>query len=142
MLPLFAGDIMKITFIYHSSFAVELENCVLVFDYYGEGQLSTIPENKKIYFLNSHAHPDHFKREILELKSEYPTAEYILSRDIRFREEERNPWIHSVRANMEYEIGQLKVRTFKSKDVGVAFVVETEGKRIYQAGDLNWWHWT
>ena len=53
MLPLFAGDIMKITFIYHSSFAVELENCVLVFDYYGEGQLPTIPENKKIYFLNS-----------------------------------------------------------------------------------------
>ena len=102
MLPLFAGDIMKITFIYHSSFAVELENCVLVFDYYGEGQLPTIPENKKIYFLNSHAHPDHFKREILELKSEYPTAEYILSRDIRFREEERKPWIHSVRANMEY----------------------------------------
>ena len=108
MLPLFAGDIMKITFIYHSSFAVELENCVLVFDYYGEGQLPTIPENKKIYFLNSHAHPDHFKREILELKSEYPTAEYILSRDIRFREEERKP----------------------------------EGKRIYHAGDLNWWHWT
>ena len=141
MLPLFAGDIMKITFIYHSSFAVELENCVLVFDYYGEGQLPTIPENKKIYFLNSHAHPDHFKREILELKSEYPTAEYILSRDIRFREEERKTWIHSVRANMEYEIGQLKVRTLKSTDVGVAFVVETEGKRIYHAGDLNWWHW-
>lgn len=87
-------------------------------------------------------HPDHFKREILELKSEYPTAEYILSRDIRFREEERKPWIHSVRANMEYEIGQLKVRTLKSTDVGVAFVVETEGKRIYHAGDLNWWHWT
>lgn len=94
-------------------------NCVLVFDYYGEGQLPTIPENKKIYFLNSHAHPDHFKREILELKSEYPTAEYILSRDIRFREEERKTWIHSVRANMEYEIGQLKVRTLKSTDVGV-----------------------
>ena len=43
---------------------------------------------------------------------------------------------------MEYEIGQLKVRTLKSTDVGVAFVVETEGKRIYHAGDLNWWHWT
>ena len=39
MLPLFAGDIMKLTFIYHSSFAVELENCVLVFDYYGEGDV-------------------------------------------------------------------------------------------------------
>ena len=31
---------MKITFIYHSSFAVELENCVLVFDYYGGGTAS------------------------------------------------------------------------------------------------------
>ena len=32
-------------------------------------------------------------------------------------------------------------RTLISTDMGVAFYVETEGKRIYHAGDLNVWFW-
>ncbi len=35
----------------------------------------------------------------------------------------------------------LVVKTLKSTDEGVAFVVEVEGKTIYFAGDLNHWHW-
>ncbi len=35
----------------------------------------------------------------------------------------------------------MKVRAFKSTDEGVAFLIETEGKRIYHAGDLNNWVW-
>ena len=76
---------MKVTYIFHSSFAVELEENVLIFDYYGEGDLPRIPDGKKVWFLNSHAHQDHFQRKILELKAVFPDAEYILSRDIRFR---------------------------------------------------------
>ena len=26
-------------------------------------------------------------------------------------------------------------------DAGVAFLVEVEGKTIFHAGDLHWWHW-
>ncbi len=132
---------MKITFIFHSSFAVELEKSILIFDYYGEGRLPDIPECKKVYFLNSHSHQDHFKREILKLKDKYPNAEYLLSRDIRFRPSERPDWVHSVKAGEQYHFGNLHVRTLRSTDMGVAFVAETEGKRIYHAGDLNWWHW-
>ena len=25
--------------------------------------------------------------------------------------------------------------------MGVAFVIEADGKTIYHSGDLNWWHW-
>ena len=132
---------MKVTYIFHSSFAVELEENVLIFDYYGEGDLPRIPDGKKVWFLNSHAHQDHFQRKILELKAVFPDAEYILSRDIRFRPEERKDWIHSVRAREEYEFGALKVRTLRSTDMGVAYVVRADGKKIYHAGDLNWWHW-
>ena len=42
---------MKVTYIYHSSFAVESEKCVLIFDYYGEGRLPEIPEGKAVYCL-------------------------------------------------------------------------------------------
>lgn len=132
---------MKITFIFHSSFAVELEKSVLIFDYYGEGRLPEFPAEKKVYFLNSHGHHDHFKREILALKEKYPNAEYILSKDIRFRREEQKDWLYSVKAGEEYVFGELHVRTLKSTDLGVAFVAAVEGKRIYHAGDLNWWHW-
>jgi L-ascorbate metabolism protein UlaG (beta-lactamase superfamily) len=132
---------MKITFIFHSSFVAELKQSILIFDYYGEGVLPDFPEGKQIFFLNSHGHHDHFNREILKLRDRYPNAEYILSRDIRFHKDEQRPWIHSVRADMEYDFGALHIRTLRSTDLGVAFVVETEGRRIYHAGDLNWWHW-
>lgn len=132
---------MKVTYIFHSSFAVELERSVLIFDYYGEGTLPEFAKEKQVYFLNSHVHPDHFRREILELKETYQNAEYILSDDIRFRKEEKPGWVHSVKKRSDCEIGDLKIRTLRSTDEGVAFIVETEGKRIYHAGDLNWWHW-
>ena len=132
---------MKVTFIFHSSFAVELKESVLVFDYYGEGQLPKFPQNKRIYFLASHGHGDHYNKKILAYRNEYPQAEYILSRDIRLKPEEGKPWIHSVKGNEEYSFGPLTVKTLKSTDLGVAYMAETEHIRIYHAGDLNWWHW-
>ena len=51
---------MKVTYIYHSSFAVELEKSMLIFDYYGKGDLPERPAGKQVYFLNSHSHPDLF----------------------------------------------------------------------------------
>lgn len=35
----------------------------------------------------------------------------------------------------------MRICTLKSNDEGVAFMVETEGKKIYHAGDLNNWWW-
>lgn len=33
------------------------------------------------------------------------------------------------------------MRAFGSTDVGVSFLVEVGGKKIFHAGDLNNWHW-
>lgn len=132
---------MRVIFLFHSSFLVELERSVLIFDYYGEGRLPEISGDKDIYFLNSHGHEDHFNRNIWELQRKYPKAFYVMSRDIRVRKEERENWMYFVKPREEYQIKKLKVCTLRSTDMGVAFVVETEGKCIYHAGDLNWWHW-
>ena len=59
---------MKVTYIYHSSFAVELEKSMLIFDYYGKGDLPERPAGKQVYFLNSHSHPDHFSKTIFNLR--------------------------------------------------------------------------
>ena len=33
------------------------------------------------------------------------------------------------------------METLRTTDEGVAFLVTCKDKRIYHAGDLNWWHW-
>ena len=33
------------------------------------------------------------------------------------------------------------METLPSTDEGVAFLVSLEGKTLFHAGDLNWWHW-
>ena len=33
------------------------------------------------------------------------------------------------------------MRTLRSNDEGVAFLVHYHGQTLYHAGDLNWWHW-
>ena len=48
---------MKITYLYHSGFAVELDSHVLVFDYY-RGKLPEWENDKTILFFASHKHPD------------------------------------------------------------------------------------
>ena len=35
----------------------------------------------------------------------------------------------------------MTVETLPSTDEGVAWFVTAEGKFIFHAGDLNWWHW-
>lgn len=72
---------MKITYIHHSSFAVELPHAVFLFDYF-EGTLPDFPREKPLYVFASHKHQDHFDLKIFSLAEQYPKIRYILSRDI------------------------------------------------------------
>ena len=57
---------MKITYIHHSSFCVELENSILLFDYF-KGELPEFNKDKKLYVFASHFHQDHFDKCIFEI---------------------------------------------------------------------------
>ena len=54
---------MKITYIYHSCFVAEIEDCIFVFDYY-KGHLPEFDPNKKLIFMVSHQHGDQFNPSI------------------------------------------------------------------------------
>lgn len=126
---------MKVTFIEHSGFSVELEEVVLLFDYY-RGELPAFPKEKHIYVFVSHGHADHYNQKIWKMKKIYPKITFILSDDILKREDAVMIGVHE-----SVDLGQIHIETLKSNDEGVAFFVEAEGKTIYHAGDLNWWHW-
>ena len=54
---------MKVTFILHSGYFVELESCCLLFDYWK----GDIPQSDKpLYVFASHHHEDHFSPEVFK----------------------------------------------------------------------------
>lgn len=140
---------MKITYIHHSCFSVELEHHILLFDYY-KGEIPVFPKEKKLYIFASHFHQDHFNLKIFEMEKRHPDIFYILSKEIRLSDAylSRNGINPDVKERI-LKIGKnvttkqecLDIETLESTDAGVAFVLSAEGKQIYHAGDLNWWHW-
>ena len=133
---------MKLTYIHHSCFLLETETASLLFDY-TEGELPPLDPKKSLYVFSTHRHGDHFSEKIFSLSEGLGQTYYLLSFDIP---KERIPKaqeksVHYLESNSSYEIGGLKILTFKSTDEGIALVIEIGGKTIYYAGDLNHWHW-
>lgn len=134
---------MKVTYIQHSGFAVELRSQVLIFDYY-QGTLPHYGKDKKIYVFASHSHHDHFQSVIFEWEEEYPDIRYILSDDIRAERSDNRIFLGP---DADCNVDGIRIKTLRSTDEGVAFFVSVREKgssqtiNIYHAGDLNWWHW-
>lgn len=141
---------MKITYIYHSCFSVELKEAVLIFDYF-QGDIPKFPKDKPIYMFASHKHGDHYDKKIFNLVDQYENIHFILSNDIKMNEKymmrlniPQKAWdkIEYVAKNKSYVLNeQLTIDTLRSTDEGVAFMVTAYGHSIYHAGDLNWWTW-
>ena len=128
---------IKVTYLDHSGFLVELEDAYFLFDYY-KGRLPQIDLEKKMVVLVSHAHHDHYRKDIFNLRKHFREIRYVLSSDIEIKAEKD---IVQMQPNEKKEVMGAEIRTLRSTDEGVAFVVHYAGKTIYHAGDLNWWHW-
>lgn len=159
---------MKVTYIAHSGFAVDLPSATLLFDYY-QGELPAFTTDKPLYIFSSHCHGDHFVPQIFDLAKQYPQVHFILSHDIwltrkkhvragvsenhfagatymRAHETRHIPFTTtdptpSASPVSGESVPHLTVTTLRSTDMGVAFLVECDGLRIYHAGDLHWWLW-
>ncbi|MDV3426008.1 MAG: MBL fold metallo-hydrolase [Bacillota bacterium] len=142
---------MKITYIEHSCFSVELDNVILLFDYY-TGKLPEFNPEKTIYVFSSHKHQDHFSFSIFTLLKKFPQVHYILSKDIKRKfgkkfflsqgvDEKVYNEIKFMGCSSTIETPEMIIETLTSTDDGAAFIVTAEGKSIYHAGDLNLWIW-
>lgn len=136
---------MKVTFIYHSAFLVELEHCSLLFDWYG-GELPEIDRTKPLYVFASHHHGDHYSPEIFS-RLGMDHVWYILATCIRLSAKRKvdlgilDDHVFRLPAHAQLDLGGLHIETYRSTDAGVAFCVKAEGKTLFHAGDLQWWHW-
>ncbi len=135
---------MKLHYIYHSCFVVEADAYLIVYDYWrdnGEGLLHRLIEergDKRLYFVVSHFHEDHYNPEILG----YGDARLLLSYDTvkRRRVPKLLPFI-SLRPGDEYEDEYLKLQALRSTDVGISTLTTlSDGTTLYHAGDNNNWY--
>lgn len=149
---------MKITYLYHSGFALEFENISVVIDYYdehtGKRSAEECPElariladnTRKLYVLSSHRHHDHFDPHILSFWRVHSNITYVFSSDIKA---EIAQLAVSVPAeNISYiDVGEcyadehIRIHAFGSTDEGVSLLLNVDGASVFHAGDLNNWHW-
>lgn len=136
-----------VTYIEHSCFLVETTECYLLFDYYGgEVPLPALDPAKPLLLFSSHAHHDHFSREIFALRDHYPSVLFVLSADIPVPTAVQPftcpmlPHEHRL-LQLAGGRGTVSIDTLRSNDEGVAFIIRLGDLCIYHAGDLNNWWW-
>lgn len=130
---------MKITYIGHSGFLVEIDNIYLLFDYF-EGTIPNLDQSKELIVFASHNHHDHYNPKIWKLNHPNEKTRYILSSDIPLVDNKMKN-VYEMNPNEMLQLENIVIRTYKSTDEGVAFLIEINHKIIYHAGDLNLWKW-
>ena len=135
---------MTLTYIFHSCFVLETEKSILIFDYWldpSDVVSAVLQRDKPVYVFSSHFHEDHFNKVIFEWRKQRNGITYILSKDIykhrRASKEDADVWLAK---GGTWSNETISVWALGSTDSGVSWIVETEGKRIFHAGDLNNWY--
>ena len=137
---------MRLIYIYHSGFIIESKEFAILIDYYRDTPEFYVHRHflkrpGRLYILSSHAHPDHFNPEILEWKKIKKDIKYIFSKDILKRRRAKPEDALYLKKGDVFEDENIRIQAFGSTDVGISFLIDCEGKKLFHAGDLNNWHW-
>ena len=142
---------MEVTYIHHSCSLVETRLCYYLFDY-EKGSLPRLNAEKPVIVFASHSHHDHYNPKVFTILKEMGMQKIqpVLSEDIT-PSGDPEQFCNTASAfaaplrvapNKEYILclGQ-KLTTYRSTDLGVAFLIEDGEELFYHAGDLNDWLW-
>ena len=139
---------MDINYLLNSGFMVKDGKTLLVFDDYEDpaGIVNAAYDKgdfDRLYIFVTHAHFDHFGTHIRAYAPK--VTRYIFSSDVKRTKRVKifpSSKITYMKRYTEWTDDFIKVRSYDSTDVGISFLVQTpSGKKIFHAGDFNWWHW-
>ncbi|MCD7750607.1 MAG: hypothetical protein LUI10_02515 [Lachnospiraceae bacterium] len=149
---------MKITYTGQNGYVVETKIANIVFDFCG-GVLPAMSQNLPLLVFVSHGQADHFDPVIFSFVSEYPNVQFFLSHDILLTEDVQKQYgiTRSMMKKISFlpegvrrviplkaengENDYIILETIKTCKEGIAWLLNIAGKRIYYAGDMNWWVW-
>lgn len=144
---------MQAWYLQHSAVAVKTKNHLLLFDLFSK--VLDYKENKNLQdgFVNqkllqgnetlifiSHEHEDHFDPAVLNLRHKGMPVRYILPQELDVLLEESKEDIF-LQPTQRRKLSDFTVTALESTDVGLAYLIEVDGKIVYHAGDLNCWQW-
>lgn len=135
---------MTITYLYHSGFAIEEDNILIIIDFWQDpaGVLpALLMHHGPIYVLATHFHPDHFNRDIFNWATIRPDIQYILSKDILRRHRVTKEEARFIVKGDIYQDDNIRIQALGSTDSGISFYIKLSEHTIFHAGDLNNWHW-
>ena len=116
---------MRLTYIYHSGFAIEADGFAILIDYYKDTGKS--PEKGfvheellsrvgTLYVLSSHFHQDHFNPEVLRWKANKKDIVYLFGKDILKRNRAGKEDAIYLKKGETYEDHNLRIEAFGSTD--------------------------
>jgi L-ascorbate metabolism protein UlaG (beta-lactamase superfamily) len=127
---------IKIQYLFHSGFRVEIGQRQLIFDYY-QGPIDFTDQCTLVFA--SHSHADHFNPIVFQWQEQINEIYYIFSDEIPINCRQSN--FHYLSPYEESKVADVAIKTYGSTDIGVSFLVRYAGVSLFHAGDLNWWHW-
>ena len=139
---------MDIKYLLNSGFLIRDGKTLLVFDDYDDpaGILDAAYDKEdfdRLYIFATHAHFDHFGTHIRAYAPK--VTQYVFSSDIKRTKRVKifpSAKITYMKRYTSWRDDAIIVNAFDSTDVGVCFHVELpSGRKIFHAGDFNWWHW-
>ena len=145
----------RLSHVYHSGFVVETRGHVLVFDYWPGGEDAPASglvdpgelalRDVDVVVFVSHEHKDHWYPGVLEWRDQIERIHYVVSPEVSAAEPRltaAEEWVTVTPHEADVEVGTMKIRTLRSTDSGVAFLVEVDGLTLYHSGDHAAWNWS
>ena len=142
---------MKLDYIYHSGFAIEADGVTVIIDYYKDSSeevsikvsCTTISWKAGRTLRTMLAFPS----RPLQSRSSFmeklrPDIRYIFSKDILKHRRASAEDATYINKGDTYEDEHIRIQAFGSTDVGISFLIDLQGRRLFHAGDLNNWHWS
>lgn len=141
---------LAVTYVHHDCFVLRLGGRTLLFDWPDPAhrppeaaplvRAALAGADAWIFF--SHSHPDHCCADVRDLARDAARVRYVLSFDVPDMVPELDlEGAFIVEPEAALDADGVRVAGLEANDLGVAFLVESEGVRIYFSGDLALWDW-
>ena len=140
----------QVVYIFHNCFVVHAGEHTLLFDcpapqYLPKRSAAALaPElrGRNVTAFVSHSHTDHCHPDLASVCAEAAGARFVVSDDVADLYPASVPAGALVlEPDQAGGIDGIGIETLASNDLGLAFVLEVEGLRLYHGGDLAAWVW-
>jgi len=143
-----------VTYLHHACFALRVGGRTLLFDWpapahrtpQAEAAARAALDGADAWLFFSHSHPDHCSADVLDLARGAARTRLVLSDDVPDMVPELDlPGAFIVAPedspDVAVDADGVRVSCLEANDLGVAFLVECLGLRLYFSGDLALWDW-